>query len=461
MLRNLLKVNRKTIRAWGISFGVLLLAVTGLWLVLVYFEGEEPILQLSLTSPYIGSSRAISLHVSDQKSGIRSVWVALTKDGKEFVVLDRRFERTSGIRAHDASLDIRIDPVKLGVSDGPALLRMVARDYSGRRWWHGNITYLEKEVFIDTRPPGISVLSRPHYVNQGGAGLVIYRLTEKCPQSGVKVGDRFFPGHNGYFDDHKIFMSFFALGVDQGPGTRMVLSATDPADNLSETDFHYSIRRKTFKKDVINITDGFLQRKVPEISTGSITLPGASILDQFVWANRNLRREDYRKVTEIAGRSKAVMHWKGAFLRLPKSARKAGFGESRQYRYKGRVVDRQIHRGIDLASVPRSQVPAANYGQVVYAGLLGIYGKTVVIDHGFGLLSTYSHLSRIDVKVNQMVSKGDIIGRTGSTGLAGGDHLHFGVFVHSTFVNPLEWWDAAWLKNNIMAKIEAVQARWH
>ena len=241
----------------------------------------------------------------------------------------------------------------------------------------------------------------------------------------------------------------------------MVLSATDPAGNLSEADFHYSIRRKKFKKDVINITDGFLQRKVPEISTGSTTLPEGSILDQFLWANRNLRREDYRKVTEIADRSRAVMHWKGAFLRLPKSARRAGFGESRQYRYKGRTVDRQIHRGIDLASVPRSQVPAANSGQVVYGGLLGIYGNTVVIDHGFGLLSTYSHLSRIDVKVNQMVSKGDIIGRTGSSGLAGGDHLHFGVFVHSTFVNPLEWWDATWLKNNIMAKIDAVQSRWH
>jgi murein DD-endopeptidase MepM/ murein hydrolase activator NlpD len=89
---------------------------------------------------------------------------------------------------------------------------------------------------------------------------------------------------------------------------------------------------------------------------------------------------------------------------------------------------------------------------------MGIYGKTVVIDHGFGLFSTYSHLSAIDVQKGQMVSKGDVIGRTGSTGLAGGDHLHFGIIVHNTFVNPVEWWDASWIKNNITTKIETIKS---
>ena len=183
-MRNLLKVNRKTMITWGISFGVVLLTLTGLWLVVVYFESEEPILQLSLTSPYIGSSRAISLHVSDRKSGIRSVWIALTKDGKEFVVLDRHFERTSGIRPHDVSLNVRIDPVKLGVSDGPALLRMVARDYSRRRWWHGicsnnDIIYISLFGAISqcrrVKPqsePGNEILRIGYHLIEGAPGII-------------------------------------------------------------------------------------------------------------------------------------------------------------------------------------------------------------------------------------------------------------------------------------------------
>jgi len=56
-----------------------------------------------------------------------------------------------------------------------------------------------------------------------------------------------------------------------------------------------------------------------------------------------------------------------------------------------------------------------------------------------------------------LVSKGAIIGNTGITGLAGGDHLHFGMIIHNTFVTPVEWWDAAWIRKNITVKIKAVK----
>ena len=66
----------------------------------------------------------------------------------------------------------------------------------------------------------------------------------------------------------------------------------------------------------------------------------------------------------------------------------------------------------------------------------------------------YAHLSNIGVKVGDRLSKGDILGRTGSTGLAGGDHLHFSVLIHDTFVDPVEWWDMKWIQHNILSKIE-------
>ena len=110
---------------------------------------------------------------------------------------------------------------------------------------------------------------------------------------------------------------------------------------------------------------------------------------------------------------------------------------------------------MDLASVEHAPVPAANNGRIAFADVLGIYGRTVVIDHGCGLFSMYSHLSHISVSVDQMVSKGDIIGKTGTTGLAGGDHLHYSMLVDHTFVNPLEWWDPQWIKNNITDKLQS------
>jgi murein DD-endopeptidase MepM/ murein hydrolase activator NlpD len=113
--------------------------------------------------------------------------------------------------------------------------------------------------------------------------------------------------------------------------------------------------------------------------------------------------------------------------------------------------------GIDLASLTNSPVPAANGGIVVFADNIGIYGRTVILDHGLGLFSMYSHLSHIAVKPGDRLSKGQTIGRTGSTGLAGGDHLHFGMIVHNTFVNPVEWWDKNWIKNNVLSKIEQVE----
>jgi murein DD-endopeptidase MepM/ murein hydrolase activator NlpD len=70
----------------------------------------------------------------------------------------------------------------------------------------------------------------------------------------------------------------------------------------------------------------------------------------------------------------------------------------------------------------------------------------------------YSHLSFIGVKSGQQVEKGAVIGRTGSTGLAGGDHLHFSMLVNDTFVNPVEWWDIKWIQNNVTSKLDQVKA---
>ena len=103
----------------------------------------------------------------------------------------------------------------------------------------------------------------------------------------------------------------------------------------------------------------------------------------------------------------------------------------------------------------RSPVPAAASGKVVFADYLGIYGNTVILDHGLGLYTLYAHLAGIEVQVGQEVSAGETIGHTDTTGLAGGDHLHFSVLVQGVFVTPIEWFDPRWVKGRILGPLEA------
>jgi murein DD-endopeptidase MepM/ murein hydrolase activator NlpD len=455
------KAKTKNIKLRIIAIGCLIIIVPVAWLLLVRLEGEQPTLKLDLVSPYIGVSRDLTIAVSDSKSGVRRLWVGLLKDGKEVVLQETDFPSAGLLKGgslKEASIKIAVAPPKLGFSDGEAILRMVVQDYSWRDWWKGNKTYIEKSVVIDTQPPEIEVLSRAHNINQGGAGLVIFRTSENCSQSGVQIGDKFFPGHGGFFDDPLVYQTFIALGYQKGRDTNIRVRAVDAAGNHAESSLTYHIRRKVFRKDKINISDGFLKRKLPEFS--SQISPGAlkSPVDKFLEINRNLRAANYQKIAAACQNPDQKMHWQGSFLRLPKSATRARFADHRTYYYKGDQIDQQVHLGIDLASVSNSPVPAGNTGVVAFAQSLGIYGKTVVLDHGYGLFSMYSHLSQIAVKTGDRVSRGDKLGRTGSTGMAGGDHLHFSMLINDTFVNPVEWWDIKWIQNNVTSKIEWVQS---
>jgi murein DD-endopeptidase MepM/ murein hydrolase activator NlpD len=457
-----LKVKDKKIKTGLILLGCAVVLLPIIWILAVRMEGERPDIKVTLTSTFLGVRQEIPITVSDRKSGIRKIRVSLFKNGSDVVLFEQTFPRLGFLgkgKHRDETPRVSFEPKRLKIDDGPAVLRMVATDYAWRRWWHGNRTYIEKEVTIDTIPPGIDVLSQAHYISPGGAGLVIYRTSEPCRESGVDVGKGFFPGHSGYFKDKNVRIAFIALNYDQGQGTAMIIRAADHAGNQARAGFPHHIKRKNFRKDTLEISDRFLSWKMPEFESEIPEASKRTLLDKFLWVNRDLRKLNYEAVCEVGNNTGKRLYWEGAFLRLPNSARKASFADHRTYTHKGRAIDNQVHLGIDLASVEHSSVTAANSGKVVFAETLGIYGKTVIIDHGFGLFSMYSHLNKIDVQSGQTVTKGDRIGFTGRTGLAGGDHLHFGMLIHHTFVNPVEWWDGAWIENNITNKLTAVKSR--
>ena len=452
------KKNRS--KAWILGPVVLLFLVPLTILLVKRMEGHAPTAILEMASAALGAEGSLTLKVADPQNGIREIQVGLFKDGKETVLLDKHFPVGNiwmGGIFREETLSVPVEPRAHGITDGKAMLRITVRDYSWRRWGAGNQNYQERDVVIDTVPPSIDVLSGPLYITQGGSGVAVYKLSEDCKNSGVQVGDVFYPGYHGEFKDARVYMAFLALGFDQGGSTPLAVTATDFAGNEGRIGLQAHINARKFKHDQISITDGFLNWKMPEFVAQVPNAPADSMIDIFLQVNRELRRQNYEELIQYTAHPDTQLHWKGDFLRLPGAANRAGYADHRKYVYKGKVVDEQDHMGVDLASVQNSPVPAANSGKVVMVDSVGIYGNTVMIDHGFGLFSMYSHLSATNVSKGETVAKGDIIGKTGRTGLAGGDHLHYGMFVNQTFVNPIEWWDAHWIEDNILSKIKSVQ----
>jgi murein DD-endopeptidase MepM/ murein hydrolase activator NlpD len=386
----------------------------------------------------------------------------LRQNDREELLLEQEYASDAGdgkASRYRVPFSIQIDTRQLKIDDGPASIRISAWDKSWRQRFDGNRTDIEADFVIDTKPPDIEVLSTSHNIYQGGSGLVIYRLSEVCDISGVYVGDDFFPGRSGYYPDDDLYLAFIALASRHGRDTQMHAHAVDRAGNTSRRGFYYRILSRSFKTDTININDTFLNMKLPEFYAMDGWPADATLVEQFLFVNETLREKNNATILGLSPESESQMFWQGAFGRLPNSAQQAGFADHRLYRYNGEIIDEATHLGIDLASVRQAPVPAANAGRVVTAHDIGIYGNTVIIDHGFGLFSLYSHLSKIMVAPGDMVSKEAIIGHTGTSGWAGGDHLHFSMIVNHVFVNPVEWWDPTWIKHNITDKLDGLTSQ--
>jgi len=296
----------------------------------------------------------------------------------------------------------------------------------------------------------VAVLSTAHYIKPGGADAVVYAVNKPVAKSGVQVGDDFFPG---FRLDSGNYVCIYAMpyGIDPARFSPK-LTAEDTAGNEKSTLFRNTILPRKFRSDRINISEEFLNSKMPQFY--DIYPDIKDPVELYIKVNGELRTKNLATLRQLGAQSAPRMLWEGAFLRLPNAKPMAGFGDHREYFYKDRKIDEQTHLGVDLASLEHAQVPAANTGRVVFTGFFGIYGQTVIIDHGLGVQTLYSHLSQIAVKEGDPVKKGDLIGFTGATGLAGGDHLHFGVVLSGVEVMPIEWWDQHWIQDNITGKFQ-------
>jgi murein DD-endopeptidase MepM/ murein hydrolase activator NlpD len=325
-------------------------------------------------------------------------------------------------------------------------------------------TTATKDVEVRLEPPRIAILSTHHYVNHGGSEMVVYKATPPDVVSGVRVDDREFPGYP-IGTDPAVKAAFFSLMWDQPLKARITAFARDEAGNEVKAGFIDNVFEKPQKKSRIEIDDKFIDRVVPEIAEHSpeLNLPAPptadNMLDVFLKENGELRQLNAKKIEDLARKTSPMRLWDGPFVQLGNSKVEAAFADHRTYIYKGKEVDHQVHLGFDLAVTSRVPVVAANAGTVLNASWLGIYGNCVIIDHGMGVQSLYGHLTSFDVNVGDKVTRGQTIGRSGMTGMAGGDHLHFTMLVDGRPVNPVEWWDPHWIQDRVMRKLaEAGQA---
>ena len=429
-----------------ITAAVFVLLAAGLFFLFV--ELEKPALVWENDSDSIGRNATIAITAKDEKSGLRRVKIEAIQGDLKKELLVKEYPRQGYFgQAGPASdrLEALFSPQNFGFKEGDIELVITANDYS-MNGFGGNKTVMRKTVRLDTKPPVITPLFNKPFISPGGSGMVFYKLDKAVKKHGVLLNGRWFRGFpsEGAKDT---YVCYFALPYDAEKLEQAALEASDFAGNTASSGLPMRLKPVKWKQDKIPISDSFLSMKLPEFAQHYPEMRGTP-LEQYLYVNGEVRRANDKKIGELCRQSGEKRLWNGAFMRAKGSA-PAGFADHRSYMSNGAEFDKQVHLGMDIASLAHAQVRAAGAGTVVFTDYLGIYGNMVLLDHGQGLFSLYAHMSQIDVKPGDKVTKDGVLGLTGATGMAAGDHLHFSMLVQGVFVTPIEWWDPHWIKVNI------------
>ena len=451
---------------------VLLVALAACGAYVLAGRSAPPQLTIDKPERVVGQSSTLEVTAAAPGARFTALTIAVEQNGRSIPL----FTLLGGA----AATITQIDPNRLRISlplgkqsvpelqSGAALIVVTATrpSFLNLRLLSSRVT---KEIQVRLEPPRVSIVSTHHYINHGGSEMVLYRASPPDVRSGVRVGDVEYPGYPASGAgmagaDATLNVAFFALLYDQDLNTPIAVFARDEAGNPAELTFVDNVFEKPFKRSKIELDDRFLQRVVPEIieHAPELNIPapaGDDLVPAFLSVNGQLRQMNADRIaTLVTGRTSPSRLWDGPFVQLGNSQVEASFADHRTYFYKGKEIDQQVHLGFDLAVTSNVAIVAANAGSVINASWLGIYGNCVIIDHGLGVASLYGHLSSFAVRAGDTVTKGQTIGRSGMTGLAGGDHLHFTMLVNGRPVNPVEWWDPHWVEDRVNRKLREAGA---
>jgi murein DD-endopeptidase MepM/ murein hydrolase activator NlpD len=428
-------------------------------------RGGAPAITVVSPGKVMGQGAMIDLTVDAPGGQLSTLTVTFEQGGTETPLFSMA-EPGNGVLTQEGPDRVRVKVPATrkeiaGLKSGDAQVRVAAARTAlyGIRTLESSTTH---PVRVRLEPPRVAVLSLHHFVNHGGSEFVVFRATPEDVAAGVRVGDReyrAYPGSAVGIADPAVRVAVYALLHDQDLATPMKVFATDEAGNTATADITSRVFPKVFRRSRIEVPDTFLARVVPAILENSpdfareVSDPN-DLVGAFLKINGDMRRKNAETIASFAKDSAPEMLWQGGvFQQLGNSQVEAGFADHRTYFHGGKEIDQQVHLGFDLAVTAAVPVVVAGRGKVVFADYLGIYGNCVIVDHGLGVQSLYAHLSSMDVKAGDSVDKGQALGRSGMTGLAGGDHLHFTMLVGGHPVNPVDWWSTQWMEDRLYRKV--------
>lgn len=406
---------------------------------------------ITLASPpqAIGVDTPLAVRVANPH-GVRRVSAIIEQNGERVVAAEQTApaNRLMFWRSHTPARDFHFVVGRkqdVNLKEGKARLIVEAQSNDLR----ASTDEVAAGVDVIFRPPSVTADGFQHYINQGGSEMVLLTPSGSYTEAGVRVGDQTFRSFPipGSANER---LALFAFAWNTPLDTVPAVYVKNAAGAEATAQFWYKVFPKKFRARDLVIDDKFLDKVVNQIDPGG----SGDLLTRFLKINGEMRRANNKTLAALQFKTEPKFLWTEPFLQMANSKVESSFADVRSYIYKGKKVDEQVHLGFDLAVSQHTPVRAANDGKIVWAQPLGIYGNCIVVDHGYGLQSIYGHLSEIEVKEGEMVKRGQEMGKSGSTGLAGGDHLHYSMQVEGVEVNPVEWWDAHWIKDHVQGRLK-------
>ncbi len=404
----------------------------------------KPSLDVPASVTIIGQATPIAVRIRDAH-GISKLTATVVQNGARYVAWQSPGPSQDADTTVNVQVGVKTTPQ---LHDGPARLILEAK--SGGVF-HGT-TRWERDVNVVTQPPLVSADSSQHYLYLGMADLATMNITGPYTSAGVRVGNQTFRawpmpgGKPGLF-------SLFAFAWNMPPDTVPLVYASNGDGNDVTTPLTVIFPKKeqpVYTQHEIQVSDQFMQKVLGELDPNGTGDPIA----RFVKINTEMRQANNKTLSDLRLKTADSFLWSQTFTRQAHSQAEATFADVRSYIYHGKKIDQQVHLGYDLAVTQHVGVQASNDGRVVWAAPLGIYGNCIVVDHGYGLQTIYGHLSRIDVHVGDTVKRSQIMGLSGMTGMAGGDHIHFAMQLDGVQIDPKEWWDPHWIKDHIVRQVD-------
>ena len=423
---------------------VILILVVIVPVIVVVARSASPVIDLTTQVTTIGQATPIGVHVRDPR-GVRDASATVEQNGASYVV----WQMSQPMKKREATWNFTAGAKTTPqLKDGSAKLIVEARSND---LLHRSAR-IEQDVTVVTRPPSVSVDSEQHYIYIGMADLATLDVTGAYTAAGVRVGDQSFRawpmpgGKPGMF-------SLFAFAWNMPQTTIPMVFASNGAGNDVTSPITVVFPKKEqphYTVHQLEVSDQFMQKVVGELDPNG----SGDVVTRFVRINNEMRKSNNKTLSDLRLKTADHFLFSEPFQRQPHSQAEATFADLRHYIYHGKEIDQQVHLGYDLAVTQHVGVQAANDGRVVWAAPLGIYGNCIVVDHGYGLQTIYGHMSHFDVHEGDMVKRGQVMGQSGMTGMAGGDHIHFAMQLDGVQIDPKEWWDPHWIQDHIARRVE-------